>query len=392
MQYFTFLLALFNPVYSFLLALYESSKKGTGMLPIISFALLFSAISFCIDPPYSYDLYRHYEKIDKLKGYSFDQIIYSESTNYLVFNTYSWLINKFNLPKQLLTATAVLISYICVLSVFNDVKKRYLQYSSQKLIFISFVIMWLSIDFVFLSSGIRNLTANALVFFCSYHFLIHNNLRRYLVGSTIAFFIHPASSIVALLVVLSSKFFRFYKLGKYLAVSGLILTVFNKVVNVIISYVDTLLLFIPGYSSVYLDTEGGSGGGFIKSSSFNEIVANYLLFRLPSYIGILYLVITKPRKSDPLYFLVCIFVFALGLSFNLFTIYQRLSAFFLHLFALFIILEYVRTPSKLNLNYLTFYLVALIISSFAAIFANYSYLSTANEVLYKPLLFLLFGL
>lgn len=392
MQYFTFILALFNPIYASILALIESTKKNTGLLPIISFSLVFATISFCIDPTESYDLYRHYQRIDGLVDVRFKDVFTLDNTNYLIFDTFGWLINEFGLPKQILTATSVFISYLCILLVFNDIKHNHLQDTNKIFRLISFVIMWLSIDFIFLSSGIRNLTANAIVFFYSYNLLLRKNLLRFIIGATIAFFIHPGSIAVTILTFISFKLSRYSVSGRYLSILGLVSIVLNNLVSIFISFIDSLLIKIPGYSSVYLDPEGIWGGGFIKSSSFNEFVANYLLYRLPSYVGMLYLIIIKPKKSSPLYFLTCLFVFALGLTFNFFTIYQRLSAFFLHLFALFIILEYIKKPSRFKFNYIIFYLVALILSSLAAIYANADYLITANEVLYKPLMFLLFKL
>lgn len=392
MPYFTFFLSLIAPIYASGFALFENTKKNTGLLPIFSFALVFASIGFCVEPSPDYDLYRHYERIDSIQGMSYSDVLSNSLDGYILFNSYAWLLNTLSIPKQFFTATVVFVSYVLVLSVYSDVKKNRLIHSTSTLRLFSFLIFWLSIDFVFISSGLRNLFANSIIFYVGYHLITYKKKHKFLIGAIIAFYIHPASMMPAVMVYFSSSLNIISRYSKSFGITGVLLLFGNKIVSIIIEYIDSFLSNIPGYSSIYLDSDSVWGAAYIQSSSQAEVILNYMIYRLPSYIGMAYIAFHKPKQKDSLYLLLSISVLLLGLFYNFYTFYQRLSAFFLYLFALFIVIEYTRDSSRNNLNFLLAYLISLIIYSIASIYVNRYYLSSAVEVFYKPLLFLIYGL
>ncbi len=170
MSYFTFILSLLNPVYALIFSITGSIKRSSNYLVLSSFALAFALISFSIKPLVELDLYRHYIRIENLLGLSFNKVLDTTDTGYLLFDIYAWLIINLGFPKQIFTASIIFISYMLVLSVYKDIKSNYLQHVRLSTIAVSFLIFWLSIDFVLLSSGIRSIFSNIIVFYVSFHY------------------------------------------------------------------------------------------------------------------------------------------------------------------------------------------------------------------------------
>lgn len=393
MSYFTFILSLLNPVYALIFSITGSIKRSSNYLVLSSFALAFALISFSIKPLVELDLYRHYIRIENLLGLSFNKVLDTTDTGYLLFDIYAWLIINLGFPKQIFTASIIFISYMLVLSVYKDIKSNYLQHVRLSTIAVSFLIFWLSIDFVLLSSGIRSIFANIIVFYVSYYLIFNSRFLLFIFGVILAFFIHPGSLVPSLLISVAILSHRIIKKPKMFVIIGLVLIVGSSIVYNIIEFISSYLVGFSFYSPAYLSQDNtSSGAGSLQARNLNGIFGDFIIARLPGYIAFFYLLLLKNRSKDPLYLTLCLGVLYLGLFFQYFTIYERFNSFFVLLFSLFIIIEYSREPNNFNKLFIIFFSSSLVIYSIFNLFRYYSYLSSAVEVLYKPLFLIVFNI
>lgn len=382
------------PIYTLGFAIIYCTKKYNGYLLLVSVALAFAVFSFAIDPSEDLDLYRHYERIVEIGNLPFQSIISLDNINsgYLLFDIYAWFITNLGLPKEFFTATTVFIAYFLMLSIFKDIKNRYLSYCNRSTIAYSLIILLLSINFIYLSSGIRNILANIIVFYACYHLIFYKKRVLFLINVIIAFLIHPASLIPAMLVLITYTGSWFSKYSKPMVILALLFMLGNKLVGFIISYIDTLASSLPFYSATYLDSDSLWGGGFKEYASLQGWIASYIVDRLPTYISLVYLLIFKPRQKDTLYLLLCVFLLVLSIVFSYQTIFSRINYFYIFAFSVFIIIQYSEDKNSFNRNFMLAYLGSLIIIVMVTSYSFIDYLSTAKEVFYKPLLFILAGI
>ena len=391
MNFIVFFFSLILPVHAVGLAMLESMKKKTGILPVLSIALAFATISLTLIPPETYDLYRHYERIDSLSRLSFIQAISIAEPGYILFHAYAWLINSLGLPKQFFTASIVFTSYFLVLSVFLDLKVRFLNKEKKQTRLIVFCIFWLSIGFVGIASGIRNGFANIIILYVGYQFIYHNKLGLFLIGSISAFFIHPFAALPALLVFLSKKQSRFSKYGKILVFVAIIFLFLSKYTAYIINLFTPLVEGFSFYKGSYLEVDSKWGGGFAETRSINGLIASFVIERLSFYIAMIYLLINKPKNNNPLYLLLCCFALCLGLLFTFYSFFGRMNLIFIYFFSIYISAEYIINKNKINKVFICLFLGALVLHSTFNLYEYRNFLFSSYELLYKPLPLLLFG-
>lgn len=391
MPYLVLILSLIQPVVALPLAMYLSIKKNSSTISVFCISLAFATLALTAIPPDTYDLARHYKRIASLSYLSYDQIIENSNTGYYLFDTYAWLINKLNLPKEFFPASIVFMSYYLVFSIYNDIKVKFLQNSKPLYRILIFLGFWLSIGYAGLLSGIRNPFANILVFFLTYRLFFYKQTVPFILGSIFAFFIHPfavAPAILAFLAYIISPWFRG---AKWLIVIGLILSLSTKLISVGIEYIANFLMGFSFYSAAYFDENSEVGGGAIESRTLNGLIINVILPRLTILVAQLYLLSLKPRNNDPLYVLLGMISLYLGFFASYGTLYGRMSAFFLFISTAFISLNY--TASKNSRIVLITYVGLLTFISLIAVLIQYPAFirSSFPEAIYKPVLFIVFG-
>lgn len=392
MPYLVLILSFIQPVLALPLAIYMSIKKYSSTIGVFCIALAFATLAFTAIPPDTYDLARHYKRIVSLSYLSFDQVIETSNMGYYLFDIYAWLINKLNLPKEFFPASIVFMSYYLVFSVYNDIKVRFLQDSKPLYRVLIFLGFWLSISYVGLLSGLRNPFANILIFFLTYRLLFYKQTVPFVLGSIFAFYIHPFAAAPAILAFLAYRISPWFRGAKWLIVIGLILSLFTKVISWGIEYISNFLMRFSFYSQAYFDANSEVGGGSIQSRTFNGLIINVVLPRLTIFIAQIYLLTLKPKKNDPLYLLLAITSLYLGFFASYGVLYGRMGSFFLFIFILFISLEY--TKSKTSKFILIAYVGLLILISLIAVFIQYpAFISSSfPKAIYKPVLFIVFGL
>lgn len=392
MAYFTFILSLLNPIYALIFSINENIKRRSSYLVILSFALAFAFISFAIKPPVEVDLYRHYLRIESFKDVPFDSLLNDTTTGYLLFDTYGWLIINSGLPIQLFTSSIVFVCYVLVLSLHKDLKARYLQNAKSAIVAFSFLMIWLSIDFVLLSSGIRSIFSNIVVLYFGYHAILKKKYIQFIFATILAFFIHPGSIGPSILIIASILFQNVFQNPKIFVIIGIVLMIGSNIVYTIINYISAYLSNFSFYSAAYLSEDSSWGAAALQSRNLNGIIGDFIISRFPGYIAILYLLLTKSKHKDPLYLFLCFSSLYLGLFFQYFTIYERFNSFFVSVFSVFIILEYIKAPNNFNKLFVNLFLLSLVLYSTFNLYRYYSYLSSASDVLYKPLLLKLFDI
>lgn len=363
MRYFIFILSLIQPVIALPFSIIEAVGRHKSFLPLISVALAFSIIAFSIDPPFEYDLYRHYLRIEGLKGLGFKEVLDLSRNGYYLFDSYAWLINKTGLPKQFFTASIVLASYMLVFLVFNDIKIKHFQEVSQQSLFLVFIAFWLSINFVGLSSGIRNGFANIIVFYISYSLIYRNSWLLFLSGSFFAFYIHPFSALVSTSVIISFLLFKYSRLGKFFLLLGLVFLIVPALSKNLIGLIDSVLYVLSFDFGTYLKSDSDFGAGYIDTVNTYGFIASFIIARLPVYIGIGYLLVIKARSNSALYLLLCGMVLYMLFFYNYHTMYFRMSSAFLLFNTVFLLNDYFNTRSFIRRVFVVLYICSLILYS-----------------------------
>ena len=392
MPYLAFILSLMQPVLVLPLVMYVNIKKRSSTIGVFCIALAFATLAFTAIPPDTYDLARHYSRIESIQHLSFEQIIKTSSMGYYLFNIYAWLINKLNLPKEFFPASIVFVSYYLVFSVFNDIKARFLQNLKplyRSLVFLSF---WLSIGYVGLLSGLRNPFANILIFFFTYKLFFYKKELPFILGSIFAFFIHPFAVAPAIIAFLAYKISPWFKNAKWLIFAGLLLSLSTKIITWGVEYISSFLMRFSFYSGAYFDENSDVGGASIETKTLNGLIINVVLPRLTIFIAQLYLLTLKPKDNDPLYILLGMISLYLGFFASYGVLYGRMASFFFFIFTVFISLKQVN--SKSSKIVLIIYVGLLTLISLIAVLIQYPTFigSSFPLAIYKPALFILFGL
>lgn len=390
MRYLIFIFSLIQPIYALVFAINESAKKKSGYLSLFCIALAFATFAFAITPPIEYDLYRHYERIDSLKELPLNKILEFEEKGYVLFDIYAWIINSLGLPKQAFTFSIVLIAYFLILSIFNDIKRKYLQNASSIYILLSLIIIWLSIPFIGLSSGIRNSFANVLVVYFSYNLIFYKKLIHFLIGALIAFLMHPFGIVAPVIVLLSYKFSRWSSKSKILIIISLLLSLSYKLVELSVEFFLSFLSDLDIFKAVYFEKDGEFGSGFIDSQSLFGVIATVILPRIPLYLAQFYLITLKTKSNDTMYLLLCFLCLFYGFFQSFYVVSARMSEFFILIFSIYLILWQSNSRTRFDRIFLWVYVLSLISYSIARIYDSRFFVFDNFNIFFKPLLFILF--
>lgn len=393
MPYLILIFSLIQPIYALLLSIPEVVKKKSGSISVFCIALAFATLAYTMVPPISFDLARHYDRIYSLRGYSFHDVIEMSGPGYRLFDIYAWLINSLNLPKEFFPASIVFVAYYLVLTVFKDIKLRFLQGSSTLTIALVFATFWFSIGYVGLVSGLRNPLANIIVFYLGYNLIFNDKIALFLIGSLFAFFVHPFAITPAIMVLLAYKFSWWIKKPKYLIITGLILAFATQIVTLIIEYISSFLQSFSFYSATYFDESSEFGGGLLEVLNIYGVIMHIVIPRIPIYLAQIYLLLLKPKPSDSLYLLLALLSLYLGIFASYATLYGRMGSFFLFIFSTYIALKNIPPRDSLSRVVLAAYALSLLLYSIVGIYRYSGFiLSSLPDALYKPLLFIYFNI
>lgn len=391
MRYFIFILSLIQPIFALPLAINEGFKRYTSSIITFVIALAFASISYALVPSEELDLYRHYERIDSLKGVPLESVLDYSRTGYVIFDLLAWAVNLLGLPHQTFTAIIVFISYYLLLTVFKYVKKDYLLTADKFVIAFSLLTFILSVDFVSLASGLRNSLANIVVFYASYLLFKKNKIIIFIFLSILATYLHPASAIPALIVFIAYTCPWLSKYAKPMIIFSIICMLSSKLITPIIEYLDYLASYLPFYSgnSVYTDLESRAAGAFSDVASVKGWIAAFIIYRLPTYLSLLYLAKLKPPKDDKLYLALCLSLLYLGIFFSYLTLFLRYNSFYIYLFSLFLVLQYAKRPNKFNFYFTIYYMASLFLINLTNFYSFRYFILSAIDAFYTPLLILL---
>lgn len=391
MRYLILILSLIQPMFALPLAINEGFKRYNSSIISFVIALAFASLSYALVPTQELDLYRHYERIDSLQGIPLGSVLDYSRTGYVLFDLLAWLINYIKLPHQAFTAIIVFISYYLLLTVFKYVKREYLLNTNKSVIALGLLTFILSVNFVSLASGLRNSLANIVVFYASYLLFKNNKLFIFIFLSILATYLHPASAIPALIVLIAYTFPWLSKYAKPMITLSIICMLGSKVITPVIEYLDSLASYLPFYSgnSVYTDLDNRAGGAFSDVASLRGWIAAFIIYRLPTYLSLIYLAKLKPPKDDRLYLALCLSVLYLGIFFSYLTLFLRYNNFYIYLFSLFLILEYAKKPNRFNFYFTIYYIISVFLINFTNFYSFRHFILSATEAFYTPLPMLL---
>lgn len=391
MHYFVFLASLINPVYILPLTIVELIKKKSTYLPAFSFALAFAFVSFELVPPINYDIYRHYLRIESLNGLPLDLIIKNSSTGYLLFDTYAWLINTLRLPLGTLNASIVFLAYFLVFTIFKDLKDNWLGSSRSSYIALSFFLLWQSITFVMLTSGIRSQFAATLLVYASYKLFYYKKTSLFLVLSLVAFFIHPFSLGISAIIYTSTRLIFLSRWSKTFIIVGFLASLIPSAISYIINLIILVFNKFDFFRASYFDPNSTWAKGVIESKNINGLIVTFFVPRLPFYISQIYLIINKPKSHNAYYTALCLISLYLGVFHSFYTLFDRMAVFYYLLFTLYLITREASRTSKLSKQLYYTYFISIVLYSIINLYRYKDFLLTAKTVMFKPMLFSFFG-
>lgn len=390
MKYLVFLFSLIMPLYALPFTVIELLKKNANKLSVISFALVFATIVYAATPPFGWDITKHWAHMESLKGSSLNSIINGANSGYLLLDSYIWLLNKLGLPKEFLPASVVFIGYFIKISIFQKLKSDCLYNSNIQTIFLTLLLFWLPINFFGIASGMRGELGIITLLYATYKLFLSKEIFKFIFLSIISFLIHPFLIAPIILILISYYLSFLTKYGRTIVIASIALIFSSKIVNIIINYIIGIVSQFSFFSQTYFDTEGKFGAATSEHLNANGIFATLVIPRIPTIVGILYLLAFKANRKNPLYLLLCLMSLYLGIFFSFYTLYSRMAAIFIHLFGIFIIVQYVKDKSKRNKYFLIGFVLSLTVYCLLNIYSAKNYVSTTLSVLYKPFLFILF--
>lgn len=394
MPYLILIFSIIQPIYALLPAMLEIIKKKTSKLSIFSIALAFAFLVYISTAPEGWDLSRHYAHIIGLRGLSFQSILTNASSGYILFDIYAWVINSLNLPKELFPASIVLASYYLVFSVFNDLKSRFLQDSSQIYIVLSFIIFWMTISYIGVASGLRGPFSEIIIVYLTYYLIFYKKLYPFIIGSVFAVFIHPYAFALASISLIAYLFEPLIKHPKFLILIGLGLTLSSKIVSLVIDYTILYLTKFNLYSPTYFDESSEFATGYLGGRNLIGTLMVFIIPRTPYFLAVLYLLTLKKVQNRVMYLMLSLMSIYIGLFYSYFTLSSRMISFFLFIFSIYIVYTQAnKVRSKFDRLFLVIYTFSLILDSIATLYRFPTFiLSSLPTAFTKPLLFALFGI
>ena len=392
MRYILPVFSLIQPIFALLLVLIQGSDKKTRYSIAFCMALGFGTIAMGLNPDPSFDLYRHYNKFDRNLGeYSLTEVLEMAQPGYKLMDSLVWFIETLSLPPHTMVFIIVFISYYLVFSVFTNLKLNFLQDSSQKYIFISFLLVLFSLNFVGTTSGLRNPLANTIIIYATYHLFFYKRYVTFLILSIFAFFIHPFALSYAL-IALSSYIFSFWSSNaKKLLYIALFLALANSLITS--GFLSFLSLFeqYDWFKPIYFEDEFIEERGQ-KVNSFGVLTDIVIPFA-PLILAYFYLLFNKPKHNSALYLLLCTIFIYFSLFISNPILIGRMGIFFNILFSIYIILEcrnkYYGRNKRL---FFAIYFLSLSFYSLVYFFIFNSYIFSAFPKVLLPFLFVFFDI
>lgn len=340
------------------------------------YAIFIASIAYLLDPPEAYDLYRHFERISSLKNKDLSTIIESSKSGYYLFDIYAWLINTANLSIHFFPASIVFIAYRLNFAVFHNLKTdihQPIKLGSITFIFFTFLI---SINFIGLSSGIRSGLAASWLLYLSCQLYFHKKTTIFIVGSILAFFIHPFSIAISfiLIIPLLLPFLKYF--AKPIIYLSIIFLLGTNITTYLIANFEDLLSKLPFYKENYLSLGGEWGAAYINTRNINGIIGDYFIARMPIYLAFLYLALVRRISNYYLYTALILISLYLGLFYSYYTLFSRMADFFILLFTLYISNQYMIYRNSFNKRFLLIYFSTLIICMAYHFYNSRMYLSS----------------
>ncbi len=220
-SYFIFILALFFCYFLFIVndsIAYNvncksttSTKKGKNVNSILIYSIILFIITifFCsqIDPPSGWDLYRHYEEIDKIRlyglEYAFEEGIYKQ---YYVISLLFYLVSLQS-NNNLLVIISLSIEFLIYFSVLKYfINKGTIKKSNT--ILLCNIYFFATINLVQAVSGIRNILAFMIALYGVFITMYKNKKILPIICYLLAVFIHPFSLMIVLIYFISKLKFK----------------------------------------------------------------------------------------------------------------------------------------------------------------------------------------
>lgn len=204
--------------------LHRRGWTAFGALCIVGVSLITLSI---ITPPISWDLYRHYDLIDKMKAGGMDYILNESIYSHLpVTNMLYAFVSYIGLPQALPCITAI-ICYSVLAYIIADCGKRYNVDSRVVGCVLLFNLAFC--PFLHMISGIRNVLAYSVAALGFYKdFAQHKRITGFaLYVATI--FIHPSATLVVGLRFIYPFFKKWRWIGLALATWSLVATAFSRI-------------------------------------------------------------------------------------------------------------------------------------------------------------------
>ncbi len=174
----------------------------------VAWIVALAGIGICIDPKESYDLYRHYELINRVRQSSYSLSFFLSqgcknlNANYqytYVFNILIYLIARF-FPNQALPFLTIIVTYsVFVYILLTEFKKNL----TNRDIVLSMALFTVLMPYLYVYSGIRNALAGAIVSIGIYRLYRFKKVVAFIICTIIAILIHPIAAAVVPFITLS---------------------------------------------------------------------------------------------------------------------------------------------------------------------------------------------
>lgn len=345
------ILSVINVIFSFINRKSRNRFQKSYLFFLIIALLSFSVIAFNIEPPFEWDLYKHYQVLEKIRTGGVSYLTnYSPYKELYVINYFYYLISLTNY-NGLLPFFTVLICGIIFIIIYKNLVFNNKNLSNFVKIFI--ILIYLALfNIVLAVSGIRT---NLSVSICALGFFLeYLNKRNFIVSLLlyiISLFIHPVSVIFIisrLLVMLNGD--------KYFIIFAFISLFFYGIIETLSSQNIPIIQYIMGLINVYQSEK--------VEYTWYITIAN-LLFVLIYLFNCCYLYIKCKITSIDVKISLVYSCFCLGLIFNLIFFYRCIM--FLSFLAIFVYSKYFMNKNNIRKD-LT--LISLSIYSLLILFLN----------------------
>lgn len=183
----------------FAIAYKDKYSRLTGSCIVIIIVFLLSIMGACIEPDSRYDLFRHYEVINRVRASSYNLKEFLSDgytiTDYNYKYTYAYniliyIIARF-LPNQALPFFVIFVSY--GIFAYIAISELYDGNLTNRNVILSFSILSILMPYLYVYSNIRNPMASAIISLGLYCYFKKHRIHTLLICGIIALLIHPIS-------------------------------------------------------------------------------------------------------------------------------------------------------------------------------------------------------